>query len=132
MVIAKRYSMKIKYIYIIIMVLLIGCVSSPVRRVNVDRKVFAAIRDAVDNIQHNPNVSEFKYIVNPSEGTISTDWYRTHKGEVRLKIICKVEHENYQITVIQKGLLSNSENSDSAKMVKKGLIEEINENIRKP
>jgi len=67
-----------------------------------------------------------------SEGIISTDWLRTHKGEVKLKVICSVEGKSYQIIVIQKLLFSESDNTPSANLCKNKLKEEIEKKIIDP
>jgi len=79
-----------KAIYLIIILLFAGCVSFSKKTV-INEHVFIAVRDAVDNIRNQRTVSEFEYSVIPDKGEIKTEWFRTHKGEVKLRITCKVE-----------------------------------------
>jgi len=119
-----------KHLCLIITLLFIGCVS-PVKKATIDRQIFIAARDAIDDIQHQKTVSGFKYTVDPSKGIITTDWFQTHKGEIQLKITCKVEGENYYITVVQKRIFSKSENTKWAKIYKNNLAEEIKKKLDK-
>ncbi|RLD12568.1 MAG: hypothetical protein DRI44_00055 [Chlamydiae bacterium] len=117
-----------KVIYLIIILLFAGCVSFN-KKTAVDEQVFIAVRDAVDNIQYQRTVSGFEYSVTPYKGEIKTEWFRTHKGEVKLRVTCKVEGTNYYVTVIQRGFFRNSENTYSAKIFKEKLIKEIKNNL---
>jgi len=119
-----------KIICLIIVLLFIGCMSFNQKTV-VNKQVFIAVRDAVDNIQYQRNVSEFEYSVIPYKGEIKTEWFRTHKGEVKIRITCKVEGTNYYITVIQRGVFRNSENTHWAKIFKEKIIKEIENNLSK-
>ena len=117
-----------KIIYLIIILSFAGCVSFS-KKVTINEQVFIAVRDAIDNIQYQRTVSGFEYSVIPYKGEIKTKWFRTHKGEVKLKITCKVEGTNYYVTVVQRGFFRNSENTRSAKMFKERLIKEIKNNL---
>ena len=114
-----------KTIVIILLIFPFYNCSSICKDVTVNRQVLIAVRDIIADIEKEPNVTCFKYTVVPYEGKIETGWFRTHKGEVQLKVICTVSGDNYKLNVLQKGLIFEYDDTQWAKTYKKKLQRKI-------
>jgi len=130
----KSYKTIIKTACLIFSLFFAGCISSSVKREQVDQHVFNAVRDAIAEMPTYQRIFSFRpflYTVSQQEGIISTDWFLTHKGEVKLKVICNIEGKKYYITVTQQMLFRQSDDTKWTNLCKRKLKEKIEEKINK-
>jgi len=108
---------------------MLGCQANWQKKVKVDKQLFDTVKNAVVNLQYDDRVFQYSYTVTPYLGKIETNWFRTHKGEVKIKIICEVDENNYKVHVFQQLLFSTSQETRFAKSYKAKIENQIKEKI---
>lgn len=104
-----------------------GCSTTPTHRASPDPKVHAAVTQAVIDYRDAP---PYPHTVtdNATTGTIETDWFPAHKGEIQLKVEALVDGDRYKVDAWQRsswGLLRNHRKTSRARRAESNIIERV-------
>jgi hypothetical protein len=66
-----------------------------------DPLTLQAIHAGLENLRTQPNTTDWTINFDEEKGIFETGWFRTHKGEIRLKAQVKVWGPNFRVDVWQ-------------------------------
>ena len=66
-----------------------------------DPLTLQAIHEGLEKLRTHPNITDWTINIDEENGIFETGWFRTHKGEIRLKAQVKVWGANFRVDVWQ-------------------------------
>lgn len=84
---------------------------------------------AIENEKLQPMTYEFSIPIK-TVNRIETNWFRKHKGEVKLKTIITFNGSNFNVITYHKGLFSKTSKSRWSKAVTERIIKTINDSVK--